>query len=206
MLKIVEFPFCNLKSVKRFLEISDISYDTLSPNSLLPDKDIILIPGVGTFDEGMTYLRNNDLVDAIKLHVSSGGKLIGICLGMQLLMDSSEESPGVDGLGLINGTCQLIPPAKDFMVPHIGWNHTEFISASISTLYLDSTEFLSKPDYYFVHSYHVVPIDKSHLLATFSHPTGNLAAAINSQNIFGLQFHPEKSGPGGYHLLQLLIR
>ena len=85
-------------------------------------RDILILPGVGSFSEGMNYLQEQSLITKILAHAKSGGKIIGICLGLQLLFNKSEESPGIDGLKLIDGRVIKIPPCNDFSVPHIGWN------------------------------------------------------------------------------------
>ena len=119
---------------------------------------------------------------------------------MQLLLSSSDESPGVDGLDIFTGSCSLLPSAPTFRVPHIGWNSLiPHNPHPILSGYLDDTK--TPSDYYFVHSFYCKPSDPSSILASFHHPFGDIPAIIGQSNTVGIQFHPEKSGDAGYKLL-----
>lgn len=206
MIRLINFPFCNASSILRFLKHSNKDFSFLSAPAELNYSDTVLLPGVGTFEEGMRFLAENNLVSCLQHHANVGGKIVGICLGMQLLLHSSEESPGTNGLSIIPGHCKRLVPSADFRVPHIGWNEVVLNNPSP---YQNGFQYLferfKKSDFYFVHSF-VAHLDKAeHFLAYFSHPTGSQVAAICSKNVLGFQFHPEKSGPAGYSLLNKVL-
>jgi len=208
MIYVVNFPFCNFFSLERYLRLRNKSYQILAPGDQLSSSDHVILPGVGTYEQAMVYLKDQKLVPALQAHVNRGGRLLGICLGMQLLFEFSEESPGVPGLALIPGGCVPIPPAPGFRVPHIGWNHliAPLEESSHSLLYdFSSSRGCSSADYYFVHSYVVEPSQPSVITACFQHPAGPLCASVASSSISGVQFHPEKSGADGYALLDRLL-
>lgn len=203
MIWIVNFPFCNFYSFERYLRTRRFNFSLLESGSDLNSSDLIVLPGVGTFSQAMNYLRASNLDRLIVQHASSGGSVLGICLGMQILLNHSSESPGIDGLGLIEGHCQLISSTHNFAVPHIGWN-TLIASRQPDNLFcrfVNRETLLSLSDYYFVHSYHAILSNSENLMASFDHPDGPLTASIASGKIVGLQFHPEKSGSAGYALL-----
>jgi glutamine amidotransferase len=154
----------------------------------------------------MDFLRLSCLDTLIKSHANLGGKIVGICLGMQMLLQTSSESPDVEGLGLIEGSCERIPASSSFSVPHIGWNALIF-PESLHSCFLPFGKPLgfSMSDYYFVHSYYAKTKYSDSVLAAFAHPTGQLAAAVALDNVMGFQFHPEKSGSAGYALLDQLL-
>ena len=208
MIYVVNFPFCNFFSLERYLRVRGHAYQTLSLGVQLSSADHVILPGVGTFEQAMSYLNDQQLAPLLRSHVDRGGALLGICLGMQILFEFSEESHGVSGLGLLSGGCVPIPPAPGFRVPHIGWNHlvSPPKESSHSALFdfLPSNE-CSHSDYYFVHSYVVQPSDASVISTCFSHPAGPLCASVGASNVSGVQFHPEKSGPDGYALLDRLL-
>lgn len=207
MIKIINFPFCNFCSVARMLEKSGHQFSILDSSDELFDDDVLILPGVGSFAEGMAYLREESLIDKIQVHINAGGKVIAICLGLQLLFCSSAESPGVDGLSILDGTVQKIPYGKSFSVPHIGWNslfRTDSTPESLRFLF-DNDSGISVSDYYFVHSYYAVPQCRDNSIATILHPDGALDVAFVKNNIFAFQFHPEKSGPSGYTLLNKIL-
>lgn len=204
MIKVFNPSFCNVSSVLRFLGVNNLEYCLNDNNSEFHSSDILILPGVGTFEEGMNYLTSINALPSLRQHAYSGGTIVGICLGMQLLLNSSEESPGVQGLSLIPGSCTKLAQENKFVVPHIGWNH---VSPNLnncdlfrSSQYSELSHCLNS-DFYFVHSFVASDIDPKHQLAVFDHPTSPQTAAIACENIFGFQFHPEKSGPNGYNLL-----
>lgn len=205
-IQVVNFPFCNFYSLERYLRVSMHEYRVLSVAEPPSICDIIILPGVGTFQQGMDYLLQTDLASMIVKHARAGGRVVGICLGMQMLLSSSSESPGVEGLGLIPGVCERIPMAPSFSVPHIGWNSLvlpEYLHSSVSQLGKPSG--VSCSDFYFVHSYVAKPSFDDATIASFEHPSGHLAAAVGLGSVIGFQFHPEKSGSAGYALLNHVV-
>jgi glutamine amidotransferase len=206
MIRVVNFPFCNFFSLERYLRIRKLPFQVLESFSELSNGDTIVLPGVGTFRQGMEFLVAMNLVEPIQDHFVNTGKVIGICLGMQMLLESSAESPGVKGLGLISGGCERIPEAFTFPIPHIGWNEIQIANDKFEALSgLSDDSGLSRSDFYFVHSYYAKPLDAGVVIASFQHPSGPLAAAVAHQGCMGFQFHPEKSGSAGYRLLDRIF-
>jgi glutamine amidotransferase len=203
----------NLSSVKRYLDVRGRAYKLLKKDDgLIVGRDIILLPGVGTFQSGMNSLNLLDLVGTIKGFGFSGGQIIGICLGMQLLLESSQESPGIEGLGLIKGQVKGIPLSLTERVPRVGWDEL-LVNSNSKTFpkefFLTPSENLdlaqSLHDYYFVHSYYCEVSKPENISAWFEHSGQMYCASIEAGNIFGLQFHPEKSGEAGYLLLDAIL-
>ena len=203
-IKIVKFPFCNYFSLERYLKARSIDYCLLSSSKPLSKDSIIILPGVGSFASAMKYLRDSNFLDMITDHVLRGGRIMGICLGMQVLFDFSDESSHEKGLGFVKGACKQIPKTSFFPVPHMGWNRLVFPTSSqffYGSQSYDANHCYSELDYYFVHSYYARPENSSITSAFFEHPSGLLCASIIDKNIIGFQFHPEKSGRAGYTLL-----
>ncbi|MBU3568182.1 imidazole glycerol phosphate synthase subunit HisH [Polynucleobacter alcilacus] len=203
----------NLSSVKRYLDFGGHDYEFLKKDVFLEvGRDVILLPGVGTFKSGMNALVLSGLVDVIKRFGLSGGHILGICLGMQLLLESSQESPGIEGLGLINGAVKLLPPSLSERIPRVGWDEL-LISSNSKTysyersLIASDCDYPSKSfyDYYFVHSYYCQTSKPEDVSSWFEYDKQLYCASIESGNIIGLQFHPEKSGEGGYLLLDNIL-
>ena len=206
MLYIVNFPFCNFNSLERYFIQRKLKYEILDSSTNTEKDSTIILPGVGTFGEGMNYLNKMGFTEKIKNHSLKGGKIFGICLGMQLLLEKSEESDNTKGLGLIGGNCKKISKVNNFRVPHIGWNSLIINSESKqSKVELIKQLNVINSDYYFVHSYYADLKNDENIIAYFPHPLFNLCASIQKDNILGVQFHPEKSGLPGYKLLDLLI-
>lgn len=164
-------------------------------------SDLLIIPGVGSFGAAMEELTNRDFTETIYKHHELNGRILGICLGMQLLTENSEESPGISGLGLIPGKVQKIPNSWGSKVPHVGWDG---ITLSNNNPLKNTGEWNTK-DFYFVHSFRVVAEDPSNVLATTRLGKYDFVSAIHSENIIGFQFHPEKSSIAGKNLLSDVI-
>jgi glutamine amidotransferase len=155
--------------------------------------DALVLPGVGAFRDAAANLREAGMWDLVRARAAEGVPLLGICLGMQLLVDVSFEDGEWHGLGLVQGTCERLPAGVK--VPHIGWNTVE--QSKPNRL------FASVPDgtaFYFVHSYHVVPADESCIIGRAEHGVP-FAAAVENGSVFGVQFHPEKSSEMGLKVL-----
>jgi imidazole glycerol-phosphate synthase subunit HisH len=146
----------------------------------------VVIPGVGSFENAMQNINDSGLIEPVMKWVAEGNPLLGICLGMQMLFDSSEESPGVKGLGLIKGTSTKFRSGK---VPNMGWLETRYLKEE------------KRKWFYFVHSYFVVPENKGVVVATAEYYQ-DFPAFVWQDNIMGVQFHPEKSGTDGLELLK----
>ncbi|MBR5626545.1 MAG: imidazole glycerol phosphate synthase subunit HisH [Thermoguttaceae bacterium] len=162
--------------------------------------DRIVLPGVGAFDDAAARLRNSGLADVLIQETSAGKLLLGICLGMQLLLDRSFEYGEHRGLGLIHGDIVPIRPvvSPEYKVPQIGWNTLHFPKhRKVSPLFKNIRE---GEHVYFVHSYHATHCDES-IIATTEYDA-ELTAAVARDNVFGVQFHPEKSGQTGLNILR----
>ncbi len=201
MVAIIDYDAGNLKSVQNALKkLGSESVITRDPQ-VLAGADHVILPGVGAFGDAMAQIASLDLVDVIRKVAGSGVPFLGICLGMQLLFEKSEESPGVTGLDLLPGEILRIPDGKDdtgrdLKIPHIGWNSLEFPSACPLFEGLGEDPFV-----YFVHSYYLRAYDTGIVAATTQYSTCIHAAAWKD-NLFGCQFHPEKSGDVGEKILK----
>ena len=195
-ISIVDSGICNLESVIRAFNRLGTQVNVANKPQKVLESSALVLPGVGAYADGMESLRRKNLVDAIKIFASQGKPLLGICLGMQLLVESSEEHGYNEGLGLLPGRVIKLKPNKtNDRVPNIGW--CDVNPSRPGYLFPDSYE--SKA-FYFVHSYYL-DINAEHVAATISFGGNNIAAAIESREISGVQFHPEKSQDDGLDLL-----
>lgn len=198
MISIVDYGMGNLRSVSKAFETQGFKVSvTSSPNDITEASGLVL-PGVGAFGECMANLGRLGLIEPIKDYINSGRPFLGICLGFQILFEQSEESPGVSGLGLFKGRVVRFPDfgEKRIKVPQMGWNTINFDSgSSVLNNIPEGTWF------YFVHSYYVDP-EKNGLNIITSKYGIEFAAAVEKENIFACQFHPEKSGRYGLVLVK----
>jgi len=203
---IVDYGMGNIKSVYRGLEYSGASVSVSSDPDAIATASRVVLPGVGAFEDGMKGLNQKEIVPALSEFVKTGNPFMGICLGMQMLLDVSEENGRHQGLGFIQGAVEKIPH-KDASgevkrkIPHIGWSalraHGDEQKWQDSCLNsISQGEF-----FYFVHSYMVVVADKKFLVAECEYEGQKIPAVIKSENVTGLQFHPEKSGEIGLKML-----
>ena len=160
------------------------------------DCKAIILPGVGSFDPAMINLKNTDLITDLKDWINSGKSFLGICLGLQLLFESSDEGI-VQGIGILKGKIQKIPNVINQRIPHMGW--CQLLPTKPNTL-LELEEFNNWV--YFVHSYHAVPDDNNIVAAQVNYGSKKLTAMIENDNLLACQFHPEKSGKTGEKLLR----
>lgn len=194
MIAIIDYGMGNLYSVeKAFVKLGAPAVVT-SDGDVIRKADQVVLPGVGAFGDCMQNLREYDLEPVIAEVVQSGKPFLGICLGLQLMFEGSEEAPGVAGLGLFAGMNRKIV-APELKVPHMGWNDLAFASAS------PLFKGLVAPYVYFVHSYHAVPLERE-LITAVTDYGGLVTAAIGRDNVQAVQFHPEKSGQMGLKILE----
>jgi glutamine amidotransferase len=194
---IVDYDAGNLRSVqKAFEKIGARAVVSRSPDDVL-GADALVLPGVGAFGECMAHLEKFGLVDAVKDFIASGKPFLGICVGYQILFESSEESPGVEGLGVFKGKCLKFefPPEAGLKVPHMGWNQVH--STKKGTLLEGVAD---GSDFYFVHSYYPKP-EEDITVATTEYG-GDFASAVERGSLFAVQFHPEKSQAVGLAVLR----
>ncbi len=190
----------NIHSVTKALVNLEQEIILIKNRNQIKDCNALILPGVGSFDPAMNNLRNTGLIEDLKLWIKSGKSFLGICLGLQLLFDSSDEG-SLNGLGLVKGQIKKIPKLTDQKIPHIGW--CELLPTRDNRL-LKSNE--SKKWVYFVHSYYAVPSDINLIAANVSYGSEKLTAIIEKENLLACQFHPEKSGKTGEILLQRWIK
>ena len=196
---IVDYDMGNIKSIHNALVRMGGNVSTSRCVKDVLAADAIVLPGVGAFRQAMSNLKSFGLIDPIIHAAKDQGKpLLGICLGMQLLADSSDERGYTKGLSLIPGSVRPIPEASDIRLPHVGWNSLSIDRRESLFTHMDEGDSV-----YFVHSYHFV-CAKDYIAATTDHG-GEVVAAVQQDNIFGVQFHPECSQRNGLLLLRNFI-
>lgn len=201
MIAIIDYGVGNLFSVEKAVAALGADVQVTSNVETIEAADKIILPGVGAFGDCMKNLEATGLVPTIKQLVADGRPMLGICVGLQILFDGSEESPGAKGLGLIPGMVKKIQ-AQGLKIPHMGWNSLD-IRANREPC--DLFHGLSEHPYvYFVHSYHAVPEDPSVITATTEYGE-RLTASVAVGNLQATQFHPEKSGDVGLSILRNFI-
>ena len=201
MIAVIDYGVGNLFSVEKALAALGAEVRVTSDAAEIAAADKIVLPGVGAFGDCMKNLTATGLIPTIRACVAKGTPLLGICVGLQILFEGSEESPGAQGLGLLKGMVRKIQ-APGLKVPHMGWNSLIITEPRQS---VDLFRNLSvKPYVYFVHSYHAVPADRS--IITSAAVYGELlTASVAAGNIQATQFHPEKSGDVGLTILKNFI-
>lgn len=203
-ISILDLGVNNLNSVKRaFSEhLQDTDLIRLSANAEDVSKDcnLIILPGLGSFESGMKALHERNFVNFIHECDFKKLKIIGICLGMQLLFRSSEESPNQEGLGLLDGHISKLPRQTTERIPNVGWNSVSYrgIASEFKSLQGSS-------DFYFVHSYALLDSDKKFALSTTRFGTDVFVSSVQTDNLLAFQFHPEKSGKIGRRLIAEMI-
>lgn len=199
---IIDYGLGNLLSVKKAFENIGAEVEVTDNLKRIIDADRLVLPGVGAFPNAMIEINNRGLAEALKNYLVKQRPLLGICLGMQLLLDESEEFTLTKGLGLIPGQVVMIPVASDLKIPHVGWASLN-VNKKLDFSNTFINEGLKSDSYmYFVHSFMCVPTLDENLIATYSYGENEIPAIIGKDNIFGCQFHPEKSGKDGLLLLK----
>ena len=197
---LIDYGKGNIHSVTKALESLEQEILLIENKDQIKDCKALILPGVGSFDPAIKNLKNTDLISDIKIWIKSGKSFLGICLGLQLLFESSEEG-STNGLGIVKGQIKKIPKLSDQRIPHVGW--CELIPTSNNNL-LKEDELNNWV--YFVHSYHAVPLNSNLIAANVSYGSENLTAMIEQDNLLACQFHPEKSGKTGEKLLRRWIK
>jgi len=211
---VIDIGIGNLHSVLQACRAADLDAALSSDRAEIASADALILPGVGAFGDAMKSLAQRDLVGTLREFSLSGRPLFGICLGMQLLMSSSEEFGHYRGLDLIRGETVRFrkPLRKDGRVekvPHVGWSRIRRPEAPIGSDPWVGTpleELPAAPYMHFVHSYHVQPDDPRHVMAWTTYGDVTFASAVRVRNTYGFQFHPERSGPDGISLYRGIAR
>lgn len=199
MIALIDYDAGNMRSVeKALIHLGEKPIVTRDREKIL-SADRIILPGVGSFGDAMENLEKFGLPDILKEAVDSGIPLLGICLGMQVLFEESEESKGVKGLGFLKGKILRIPAKEGLKIPHMGWNSLEYLREG--RLFQD---ILEHSYVYFVHSYYLKAEDEDIVTATADYGV-KIHASVERGNIFGCQFHPEKSGEIGLQILKNFV-
>lgn len=199
---IIDYGIGNVLSVKRSFEYCGAEVFVTSDPTLIYEAERLVLPGVGAFFDGMKGLNDRGLIEPIKMYAQKNKPFLGICLGMQMMMDIGEEFGEHKGLGLISGNVIKIPRfdinGKEKKIPHIGWNNLFESSNWEGTILKD----IDKGEtVYFVHSYMVEPLKEENILATCFYNEQKIVSVVKSGNLYGCQFHPEKSGPTGLKII-----
>lgn len=199
MIAIIDYGAGNLHSVKNALDFLGASSVITGNSDEILQADKVILPGVGAFGDAMKCLNETGLADTVRKVADKGTPLLGICLGLQLMFEESEETDGVKGLGLFKGKSVKIPDCDGIKIPHIGWNSLEIKNSGKLLKNLGSEPYL-----YFVHSYYINPTDTS-IVSAYTDYGSKLGIAIEKDNVFAVQFHPEKSGETGLKILKNFI-
>lgn len=196
MIAIIDYGAGNILSVQKALNFIGCEAEVTSDASKILAADSAILPGVGSFGDAMDNLKKSGLVSAVKEFAASGKPFLGICLGLQILFDKGEESPGVEGLSIFGGEVNRFPSDMGLKIPHIGWNSIKYNK--------DCPIFKGLPEnpyVYFVHSYYLNSYDKDVVSAVAEYGI-KFHAAVWKDNVFATQFHPEKSGSVGLQILR----
>ena len=211
MISIIDYDAGNIKSVAKALEYLGQDIRITDDPEIIMNSTGVILPGVGAFGDAMNNLRTRNLENVIKEYVKTGKPFLGICLGLQLIFEESEESPGVKGLGLLKGKIKKIPAVGadgiSYKVPQIGWNDIDINPKSKLLSGLVTDEMMSsgtKPYVYFVHSYYLEAENIDDVAATTEYGV-KIHAAVESNNVMATQFHPEKSSDTGLNILKNFI-
>lgn len=198
---VVDYDMGNLHSACKGLEQAGATPQITDSPIALDRADAIVLPGVGSFDPAVQQLRSRHLEEPLKRAIDNGKPFLGICLGLQILFDSSQEG-NEPGLGIIAGTVKRFRHEPGITVPHMGWNQLELTQPDSSLWQHLPTD----PWLYFVHSYYVDPIDPTVRAATITHGSQTVTAAIAQNNLMAVQFHPEKSSTSGLQILANFVQ
>ena len=198
---VIDYDMGNLHSACKGLEMAGATPIVTNNPQELAAADAIFLPGVGSFDPAMQKLRATHLEKPIYEAIASGKPFLGICLGMQILFESSEEGQEA-GLGVFRGQVKRFHHEPNLTIPHMGWNQLELTQFDCH-LWQDLG---TSPWMYFVHSYYTAPVDTSVTAATTTHGSQKVTVAIAKENVMAVQFHPEKSSTHGIHLLSNFVR
>lgn len=199
MIAIIDYDAGNIKSVEKALQFlgQDVKITDCPQEILAADK--VILPGVGAFGDAMENLKCRELDQVIHQVVERGTPFLGICLGLQLLFERSDEMPGIEGLGILPGEILRIPAAEGLKIPHVGWNSLHLENNGRLFKNIEEQAYV-----YFVHSYYLKAEEESCVKASTEYGT-HIHASVEKGNVFACQFHPEKSGDVGLKILKNFV-
>ena len=202
---VIDYDIGNVRSILNAFNKVGISPLLSRDKEKILNADAVVLPGVGAFSHGMKKLHQYFLVEILKEYAKSNKPLLGICLGMQMLLEKSEEFGRTEGIGLIKGKVIKLPfnDDKNEKLPHVSWNEIESKEINWDRTILKNIN--QKSDMYFVHSYIAVPSDENTILSTTLYSNSTFCSSIKKGNIYGCQFHPEKSAKEGLKILKNFI-
>ena len=195
MIAIIDYDAGNIKSVEKAMHLLGQEVVVTRDRESILKADKVILPGVGAFGDAMSKIRQYNLEEVIHEVVEKGTPFLGICLGLQLLFERSDETPGVEGLGILKGEILRIPDQTGLKIPHMGWNQLHITNHQPILKYVHEND-----DAYFVHSYMAHCKDEN-LVAYTDYGTTKVTALVQNKNVIGCQFHPEKSGMVGHKIL-----
>ena len=199
MIAIIDYDAGHIKSVEKALLFLGQEVEVTGDKETILAADKVILPGVGAFGDAMATIRERGLEDVICEVADKGTPFLGICLGLQLLFERSDETPGVEGLGILKGEILRIPDQEGLKIPHMGWNSLKF--QNNGRLFKDIPE---DSYVYFVHSYYLKAEDEGIVTATTEYST-HIHASVEQGNVFACQFHPEKSSDIGIQILKNFV-
>lgn len=200
MIAIIDYDAGNIRSVEKAFCFLGAEVCVTRDADVIESAEKAVLPGVGAFGDAMSKLRQYGLVETIRHVIEKGTPFLGICLGMQLLFERSDESAGVDGLGILKGEILRIPDTKGLKVPHIGWNALSFPNQGRLFEGVAAGSFV-----YFVHSYYL-RAEEEHIVTAATEYGTHIHASVEKNNVFACQFHPEKSSDVGLRILENFIQ
>ena len=196
MIGIIDYDAGNIRSVEKALSYLGEKTVVSRDPDILKSVDKVILPGVGSFGQAMENLHRYELVPVIRDMIEDGKTFLGICLGLQLLFESSEESPGAEGLGILKGKILKIPSSPGLKIPHMGWNSLQLQNNGRLFRNIPQDTYV-----YFVHSYYLQAQEPEIVKAVTGYGT-EIHASVEKDNVFACQFHPEKSGKYGLEILK----
>lgn len=199
MIAILDYDAGNIKSVEKAMQLLGQEVTITRDRREILNADKVILPGVGAFGDAMEKIRQYGLYEVIHEVTEQGTPFLGICLGLQLLFERSEESPGVEGLGILKGEILRIPETPGLKIPHMGWNSLDFRNNGRLFENLPEESYV-----YFVHSYYLRAADEKIVTAVTEYGT-QIHASVEQGNVFACQFHPEKSSDVGIQILKNFV-
>lgn len=199
MIAMIDYDAGNIKSVEKALLLLGQDVEVTDDPDKILNADKVILPGVGAFGDAMDTLRQTGLDDVIRQTVAKGTPFLGICLGLQLLFEHSDEAPGVAGLGILEGEILRIPDQEGLKIPHMGWNSLHLEHGGKLFCGVEEQSYV-----YFVHSYYLKAKDETIVKASTEYST-HIHASVEKDNVFACQFHPEKSSDVGLKILKNFV-